>query len=46
MTVDDSIKILKLIKELKIALTRAQEFEDGCIMRDMEKKYLDKKIEE
>jgi len=46
MTVDDASKILEKIKELKILLTRGQDFENASLMRDMEKEYMNKKIEE
>jgi len=45
MTVDDAREILEKIKELKILLTKGQDFENGAILRDMEKEYMDKKIE-
>ena len=46
MTVDDAKEILEKITELKRMLVRAQDFHNGCIMRDMEKNYMDKKVEE
>ena len=45
MTVYDAQEILKAIKELKHMLVKAQDFENGAKMRDMEKEYLDKKTE-
>ena len=45
MTVDDAREILEKIKELKILLTKGQDFENSAILRDMEKEYLDKKVE-
>ena len=45
MTLQDGKEILEAIKELKIKLTKAQDFENSAIMRDMEKEYLDKKLE-
>ena len=38
-------KMLPKIKELKRLLIYSQEYEDVSIMRDMEKKYLDKETE-
>ena len=45
MTVDDARNILEKIKELKILLTKGQDFENGALLRDMEKEYMDKKVE-
>jgi len=45
MTVEEANELLKQIRELKYAFTRAQEFESGAMMRDLERKYMDKKIE-
>jgi len=45
MTLDVASKILEKIKELKILLTKGQDFENGALLRDMEKEYLDKKVE-
>ena len=45
MTVDDAHRILEKIKELKMMLVRGQDFENASLMRDMEKEYLDKKVE-
>ena len=45
MTVYDAKEILEAIKQLKILLTKGQDFECAAIMRDMEKVYMDKKVE-
>ncbi len=45
MTVHDAKEIVEDIKNLKIKLTKAQDFENAARMRDMEKEYLDKKVE-
>ncbi len=45
MTLDEGHKILEKIKELKHLLIVGQDFENASIMRDMEKEYLDKKVE-
>jgi hypothetical protein len=45
MTVDDAQRILEKIKELKILLVYGQDFENASLMRDMEKEYMDKKVE-
>jgi len=46
MTVYDAREILEKIKELKILLTKGQDFENAGLMRDMEREYMDKKVEE
>lgn len=46
ITAEDKDKILKLVIELKYALVNIGEFQDASLMRDMEKKYLDVKLEE
>ena len=43
MTVHDAMEIIQDIKSLKIKLTKAQDFENASVLRDMEKEYLDKK---
>ena len=45
MTVDDAREILENIKELRILLTKGQDFENAVLMRDMEREYMDKKVE-
>jgi len=45
MTVDDAREILEKIKGLKILLTKGQDFENAALMRDMEREYMDKKVE-
>ena len=45
MTLDDGREILDKIKELKHLLIKGQDFENASLMRDMEKEYLDKKLE-
>ena len=45
MTVQEAKEILDSIKDLKHKLTKAQDFENACLMRDMEKVFLDKKVE-
>ena len=45
MKVSEAKEILEAIKELKIKLTKAQDFENAARMRDMEKEYLDKNVE-
>ena len=45
MTVDNAREILDKIKELKILLTKGQDFENASLMRDMEKEYMNKKVE-
>ena len=45
MTVQDTKEILEAIKELKHKLVKAQDFENGARMRDMEKEYLDKEVQ-
>jgi hypothetical protein len=46
ITAEDKDKILKLVIELKYTLVNIGEFQDASLMRDMEKKYLDIKLEE
>lgn len=41
--VGEAIEILNAIKELKILLVKAQDFENSALMRDMEGEYLNKK---
>jgi len=43
ITVYDAMEIVQDIKSLKLKLTKAQDFENASILRDMEKEYLDKK---
>ena len=45
MTLEEGSKILKAIKELKIILVKGQDFPNAALMRDMEKHYMDKKLE-
>lgn len=46
MTVDDKLKILRQLKELKRTLVFAQEYESGMDIRDMEVKYINKEPNE
>jgi hypothetical protein len=45
-TVGKIENLLKMIRELKYEFVKAQEFQSASIMRDLEKKYLDKKVED
>ncbi len=45
MTVTEANKIIEAIKVLKIMLVKGQDFPNAVLMRDMEKHYLDKKLE-
>lgn len=44
MKITELNEILAEIKSLKHKLTRAQDFENAALMRDMERKYLDKEV--
>ena len=43
-TVEETQKILKEIRALKLLFIKAQEYESASIMREMEKRYLEKKV--
>jgi len=45
-TVDDIQKLLVKIRVLKYEFVKAQEFQSASFMRDLEKKYMDKKVED
>ena len=45
MTVADANEILLTIRELKILLVKSQDFENSAILRDMEKEFMDKRVE-
>jgi hypothetical protein len=45
MTVDEAQEIVKRAKELKILLVKAQDYYHGAQMRDIEKEYMNKKVE-
>ncbi len=45
MKLIEGTEILKAIKELKIMLVKGQDFPNASLMRDMEKHYMDKKLE-
>jgi len=44
MTIIQVNEILVEIKSLKHKLTKAQDFENAALMRDMEKHFLDKEV--
>jgi len=44
MTITQVNEILVEIKSLKYKLTKAQDFHNAALMRDMEKQYLDKEF--
>lgn len=45
MKLKEGSEILAAIKELKIMLVKGQDFPNAALMRDMEKHYMNKKLE-
>lgn len=45
MNVIDAYDVILKIKELKTALIKVQDYENATLLRDMEKKYLDGKVD-
>jgi len=45
MKITEVNELLAEIKSLKYKLTKAQDFHNAALMRDMEKQYLDKEVE-
>jgi hypothetical protein len=43
-TVNDMQKLLKRVRKLKYDFIKAQEYECASIMRDLEKKLMDKEV--
>ena len=46
MKVQEAKEIVEKIKELKILLIKGQDFVNAATMRDMEKEYLNRRVEE